>query len=283
MNKKFIAFFTIIAVGFYAAKTYTKTVQVPLPKQHEKLETNPEVLGKPSAIREVNTFDLKLNGGVVRAVSLEIADPENLTLHDNLTEKLTAEKAYQKKDCEFLTNAGFYTRENTPIGLLVINNNVINPPKKSLLFNGVLSINSLGTPFITKVQQLPGTVFAVQAGPVLIENGRYQTISSKNKKRARRLVVIVTGENNLVFATFYDPGSVFVGPTLSEVPMLLAMLEKEINLQFADALNLDGGTASAFYSESFSLPEASTVGGYFCLRKQPARHTRKRKFILFDF
>ena len=44
------------------------------------------------------------------------------------------------------------------------------------------------------------------------------------------------------------------------------MFEEKTGIVFADVLNLDGGTASTFYSDSLQLPEAVISGSFFCLK-----------------
>mgnify|MGYP001590102184 CR=1 FL=1 len=80
------------------------------------------------------------------------------------------------------------------------------------------------------------------------------------------MVGVVTDEDRLVFLSFYNPISYYLGPNLEDLPGLLKSFEKETGIQIKDAINLDGGTASAFYAEGVSLTELRPIGSYFCAR-----------------
>jgi len=80
------------------------------------------------------------------------------------------------------------------------------------------------------------------------------------------VISAVTGDNKLIFMVIYDPKSVFLGPELVDLPQIVSLVSAENDLNIADAINLDGGSASAFKSRDFSLSEISPVGSFFCLQ-----------------
>ncbi|RJR30058.1 hypothetical protein C4564_01180, partial [Candidatus Microgenomates bacterium] len=107
---------------------------------------------------------------------------------------------------------------------------------------------------------------ALQTGPVLVENGSAVELSLARDKQARRIVAAITGSNELVFVAIYSPGSSFDGPYLEDLPLIVNHISEELNLNIADAINLDGGTASAFYSENTHISELSPIGSFFCVK-----------------
>ena len=94
----------------------------------------------------------------------------------------------------------------------------------------------------------------------------YKNLDIKNDKPARRVLVSLNEQGEIVFFTVFDRDLVFQGPFLSELPKLLQLISSKLGIEIIDALNLDGGTASVFYSGDISLQELTNVGGFFCIK-----------------
>jgi len=195
----------------------------------------------------------------------EVKEMDKLLLIPNFTEKLTSTTVQEKYDCKLLVNAGFYTEDNNPTGLFVSNRKTLKKWINNNLLNGVFSINDFLTPRITKVQPDDPLISAVQTGPVLIENNSTQKLALSSDKPSRRVVAATTGENSLYFMVIYNKDQVFDGPYLEDLPSLVAKVSEKEGVSIADAINLDGGKASVFYSVTENLSELTFVGGYFCL------------------
>ena len=73
-----------------------------------------------------------------------------------------------------------------------------------------------------------------------------------------------TKEGKVIFIVAYTKGNPLSGPRLTELPEIIDELSKNAKLDIVDALNLDGGSHSAFLTKSFQLTEISTIGSYFC-------------------
>lgn len=215
--------------------------------------------------RDVNTLDFEFKEEKFKAAWLKITNSEGITLFPNFNRKLTAEEAFNTNGCKSLVSGGFYTKEGKPVGLFVSNYNLLQKEKTSSLFNGVFSINDFNTPRISRKAPRDKLRLALQTGPLIVENSFQKSLSIKNDKPARRLVAAITGDNQVIFLIIYKADSVFSGPYLSELPDLTKLLEESLNFGIADAINLDGGTASAFYAEGLKIPELSPIGSYFCL------------------
>lgn len=168
--------------------------------------------------------------------------------------------------CQFLVSGGFYTKDNQPIGLFLSERQTLSPFVPNSLFNAVFSVNLFDTPRITRTSPQDPLRLALQSGPLLIENASLLTFSLVNDKPARRIIVAVDGTNIVYFIVIYDPVAAFSGPRLASLPAVLETFQQQSGLLLADALNLDGGTACAFYSDSLKLSEASPVGSFFCLK-----------------
>jgi uncharacterized protein YigE (DUF2233 family) len=194
----------------------------------------------------------------------EIDNLESLKLIPNFTEKLSSQEILNKYNCKFLSNASFYTKENKPTGLFITNNKSLANWQENNLFDGILSINEMKTPRITRDLPKDEMEIAIQTGPILKENNSFQVLKIEKDKESRRVVAGVTGENKLFFMSLYDKNSEFSGPLLSKVPSLLKNFEVKTGIKFADLINLDGGSASVFATSNFQLFEFNPVGAFFC-------------------
>lgn len=234
------------------------------------LENSP-VLGTESASPEVPTNreqEITFNGGVY-LISWQKVDPEKIILLPNFSDKKTASTLFDEFDCKTLINGGFYSKageDNSPIGLFVSNGQPLSRFQENKTYNGTLSINALDTPRITSTMPEDILRDAMQTGPILIENGSPREISLQRDKFSRRMVAAITGDNELLFISVHKEGFSFDGPKLLDMPMIISQFSSENKLNIADAINLDGGSASAFYSleKEISLSEASPIGSFFC-------------------
>ena len=258
MKLKAILILSMVATTLVVAVFLLKTDRKP------NSENITDVLGAP--VTTANQKDVLYNGVTYRSQWFEVKNADQITLDSNLVEKLPANKIQETQDCRYLINAGFYTMDDKPIGYFLSGGQVLRSEIASPTFNGFFSINDMATPRITNTLPLDHLRLALQSGPILIENSFSQKLSINNDKPARRSIVATTGENNTVFIVIYDAGSQFNGPLLADLPEVLGVFQSEADIVLADALNLDGGTASAFYTPEVGLSELSPIGGYFCIR-----------------
>jgi len=258
MKKGVLVFIAaLVAVGLYIGLSG----RVSKPKT--QASPTPGVLGIPS---EGQGIEIEVGEKTFKAFYLKTPNTQDITLIPNFAEKETARNIFEKGSCKALISGGFYTPEGSPTGLFISEGNQIKKYVSSSLTNTVYSINDFATPRITREVPRDHLRVGLQAGPLLIENSFIQNLSLIRDEEARRIVVGVTGENETVFLVFYNPESTFTGPTLDSLPDVLESFQEKSGVEIADAMNLDGGTASAFYSSEVRLPEASPVGSFFCIR-----------------
>lgn len=192
-----------------------------------------------------------------------IPTPLNLKLKSNLEKRQTAQDIFENEGCLFLASSGFYDQEGHHLGLFQYKQEVVSPLQSNEFLNGYLTVNQFGTPMIGNF--LPNNLYlGLQSGPLLYQNGQRIELNLKSDKYSRRIVAAVTGENKLLFIALYSNKQNFSGPLLGDVPRLLSVFIDKTDLKIADAINLDGGKASAFLDQDFRLTEISFVGGYFC-------------------
>ena len=212
------------------------------------------------------SLDFELNGVETRVVWLKVQNSKNILLYPNFSESLTSDQAKENNLCSSLISGGFYTQENTPIGLFVTEGRQISSHAHNQLLNGVFSINYDQQPKITSFLPDENLRLGLQSGPILVKEVEIVDISQTNEESARRDVVAISEDDEIIFLVFYHEGSVFMGPKLTELPEAVLIVSEKIGLDVQYALNFDGGSASAFYSQDNKLTEITSIGSYFCIK-----------------
>jgi uncharacterized protein YigE (DUF2233 family) len=258
MNGKIVLFILILTLGlgFYLLQRPEAIVFDPVPEA----TSTPTVPISPTS--QTQTGGIKSSWIIVRNM-------DKISLLSNIVERLSASEAKEKYGCTAIINGGFYSADESGenakhIGLFISNGNQISPSQTNTLFNGFFSISGT-TPSISSTVP-PNVKTALQTGPVLMKNGKASLLTLARDEDARRMIAATTPQNEVIFLALYDPSSFFNGPKLEEVPKILSDIDKSTSLDFKDAINLDGGSHSAFISEEISLTDVQTPGSYFCVK-----------------
>lgn len=188
-----------------------------------------------------------------------------LSLIANFTTRSDAKSLMKEYGCTSAVSGGFYTETNTPLGLFKTNNTQYAPKIQSSFVNGFLWFDEADVPHITRTIDESIASQALQTGPILIEQRKPVPLTIRNDFGARRVVAALDTSGDLIFLVLYDADKVFDGPLLADVPKTLSNIFESENIEVTDAINLDGGSASAFFSTSDSLSELTPVGSLFCL------------------
>ncbi|MDO8599984.1 MAG: phosphodiester glycosidase family protein [bacterium] len=215
----------------------------------------------PAPKNSPNIIDLDSN---YRLTWVLEEDLSKLKLYSNLTQEKTAKKLYEEGNCKALVNGGFYSKEDTHIGLFVTSEGKLNDKSNNDLFDGFFTVNK-GIAAISNTPPTEEPTIALQAGPTLFRNSKPIVLSIKNDENERRTAVATTSKGDVIFLMFYNKESTYLGPKLEEVPELLNEFSRLTGIPITSALNLDGGTASAFYTDGVSLGELTKIGSYFCI------------------
>lgn len=227
--------------------------------------TNPSPLSEKQQVlgfgSQIKTVELQKE---IVASWYVVSQPVKLILMSNLQHKQTAQTIFDNQNCKFLVSSGFYDIDDTHIGLFQFKDEQTSPLQSNELLNGFLTVNSFGTPMVADTLSDDDLYLALQSGPLIYQNGQKIKLNLSSDKHSRRIIAVVTGKNELLFIALYSNKQIFDGPYLSEVPNLLDTFVNKTGISIADAVNLDGGKASAFLSDDFSLTELSIIGGYFC-------------------
>jgi uncharacterized protein YigE (DUF2233 family) len=192
-----------------------------------------------------------------------IRDLNDITFHSNLQERLNSEEIREKYSCRSLVNGGFYSKENTHIGLFIADKQKLSNSQTNPTFNGYLTINNQVQISRTANESV---THAVQTGPILISGSRANNFEIKNDDNKRRIVAAVLRDGNLVFIAVYDKSSKFLGPKLADLPGILMQFSDNTSIKIRDAINLDGGSASFFITDEVNLQELVRVGSFFCIK-----------------
>ncbi len=244
-----------IATLFFMLREPQTTHQLPLPS------VSPTVTPSPRPPRQ--SMDIEQNGETYR-IAWVTTDPGDLTLIPNFTQKRTAKSLIESKECDAVMSGGFYTKDNQPTGLFITEGTTIRSAITNTLLNGyfVVDTQHRAAAQIYVPAQIPR--IGLQTGPVLLQDGNAMKLTIRDDEFARRVVVATDTKGNVVFLVVYNPDNPYEGPTLADLPGLVAEVNKQ--LEITDAINLDGGSASAFIRSDLSLEELTSVGSFFCIK-----------------
>ncbi len=164
--------------------------------------------------------------------------------------------AMTRGKCLAGVNGGYFDSNYAPIGLLIVDGKVFSPLQRARLLGGVLMASSRGVQIVRagEYSRRPNPHAAIQCGPFLVDLGQ----------RVRGLEA--TREARRTFAAIDRDGRAGLG-FCSEISLaqLSAILAGGVSdFKIDRALNLDGGSSSAFWfarkdGSAFSIPEQKTV------------------------
>lgn len=222
---------------------------------------------QPTSKEASNIVSYIFNNKSFSASFFEVTDLSKLSLYPNFNQKLTASDFLVKQKCEKLVSGGFYTKDNSPTGLFISEGKTLTDFIPNNLFNGIISIDTNDVVRFTNEPTSETVKWALQTGPWLIRDSQPVFLKIQNDEGARRMVAGLTTNNTLLYIAFYDPDNLYEGPLLSDLPNHLIQFQKNTGVIIKDAINLDGGSASAFYSDGLFLQELTPVGGFFCITR----------------
>jgi exopolysaccharide biosynthesis protein len=201
--------------------------------------------------------------GAYRYAWVKITDFSRLTLLPNHDAQTSSENLANKYHCQILVNGNFYDKQNKPLGWLVSQGETLSKPIASSLFNGYFSLSASKLAISPSVP--PGEVdFGLQSGPLLILDSKPLLLKISNDQPRRRVIAALNNQSELIFLVLTGTDSLFSGPLLADTPKLVAALGQAIGQNLVAALNLDGGSASAFHTNDIHLNEYTYIGSFFC-------------------
>ncbi len=155
------------------------------------------------------------------------------------------------------TNGGYFDPENAPVGLLVSAGRTLSPFRKAKLLSGVLTVSGGRIDIVRASRFAPNEKIleALQCGPLLVE--RAAPVAGLNDTRpARRTFVAIDNHGHAAVG-------VTSAVSLAQLGRILCLTNATGNLKIVRALNLDGGSSTAFWfagnDGAFSIGELKTV------------------------
>lgn len=171
--------------------------------------------------------------------------------------------AMSNERCLAGVNGGYFDPGYKPVGLLISGDRLIAPLRKARLLSGVLSV-AKGRARLQRVSEfsMKGKITeALQCGPFLVDHGR-AVAGLDDSRNARRTFVAIGGANKIALG-FCSSIS------LAQLSRILTSPKVAGDLKIDRALNLDGGSSSAFWfrhgDEPFSIPEQKTVRDFLAV------------------
>ena len=160
-------------------------------------------------------------------------------------------------------NGGYFDPEYKPIGLLIVDGTMIAPLQRARLLSGVLSASAKKVQ-ISRVAEFLITQkpdAAVESGPMIVDLGK--AVRGLESTRAARRTFAAVGAGDRAALGFCSD------VTLADLSNILAVVViPEFKIQ--RALNLDGGSSSAFWfkranGSAFSISEEKLVRDFVAI------------------
>lgn len=201
------------------------------------------------------------DGGTGERATLDLAlfSTKSATVRviDNPTGNNNLAAVMRREKCLAGVNGGYFDPEDKPVGLLVGDGKVIAPLRKARLLSGVMIVSNGRMQLLRVAEYSPKrkATAALQCGPFLVD--RRQPVPGLNDTRSARRTFVVTGGSDRAAIGFCS------AVTLAQLGKILATPEVAPDLKAQRALNLDGGSSSAFWFAGerapFSISEQKTV------------------------
>ena len=155
-------------------------------------------------------------------------------------------------------NGGYFDEKFAPIGLRIVNGQTIAPLQHARLITGVLVASSRDVQIVRarEFSRRSRVTAAIQCGPFLVDRG--QAIGGLNASNlARRTFVATTTSNRALLG-------ICSNVSLAGLSKMLSTTSFADDLKIQGALNLDGGSSSAFWfarenDTAFSITEWKPV------------------------
>lgn len=183
-----------------------------------------------------------------------------LRVIDNPTGKDDLAAAMRREQCLAGVNGGYFDPENKPVGLVISGGKLIAPLRKARLLSGVLVASAGRVQLLRTAEYSPKRPAneALQCGPFLVDRG--QPVPGLNDTRSARRTFVVTGGADRAAIGFCS------GVTLAQLAKILVTPGVTLELKVQRALNLDGGSSSAFWFAGergpFSISEQKAVRNF---------------------
>jgi uncharacterized protein YigE (DUF2233 family) len=221
--------------------------------------------GGDSSGRHVRVVAKESDTGERAQLHLAIFDSRKITLRmiDQPNERGDLASAMSSKTFRAGVNGGYFEPDYQPVGLLISDGRTISPFRRARLLSGVLSVANghirlqRASEFSTKEKASE----AVQCGPFLVDHGK--SVIGLDEERSARRTFVATGSTNLIALGYASSIS------LAQLSRVLTVGKITDDFKIERAMNLDGGSSSAFWFKDgptpFSISEQKTVRDFVAI------------------
>ena len=207
--------------------------------------------------RHVVMGNAATNGRAVVDLAIFSTKSCNLRVIDNKIGGILSDTMAREK-CVAGANGGYFSLDFAPVGLMICDGKMVVPLKRARLITGVLSASTRGVQIlrVREFSRQEKAHAAVQCGPFLVDH--YERVWGLDNSQPARRTFAAIGTNDRACLGICSEIS------LAELATILATTQLADDLKIQRALNLDGGSSSAFWfarenGDAFSIPEQKPV------------------------
>ena len=203
--------------------------------------------------------------GARATLHLAVFSPKSATLRviDDASARPSLAETMPRENAIAGVNGGYFDPDYSPLGLLIADGRMVAPLRKARLLSGVVSA-AKGRVQVQRVAEFSmktQPTNARQCGPFLVDGGA--AVPGLNSTRAARRTFVATAGADTA-AIGYSSHL-----TLAQIGAVLATRGVIPQVKLQRALNLDGGSSSAFWfageGEPFSIREQKTVRDFIAV------------------
>ena len=215
--------------------------------------------GRGGAVHKLVVLENAAGGGRITA-DLAVFSAKSCTLRvlQNEGGANSLGEMMRHENCLAGVNGGYFNEGFAPIGLRIVNGQMITPLQRARLITGVLVASPSGVQIVRTSEFSPRlrATTAIQCGPFLVDRG--ERIRGLNESHlARRTFAATTSSSRALVGVCSEI-------SLAELAKILATTSFADDLKIERALNLDGGSSSAFWfarenGSAFSISEQKPV------------------------
>jgi hypothetical protein len=169
----------------------------------------------------------------------------------------TLAAAMQREKCVCGVNGGYFDAKFKPIGLRITDGRSLSPLRRAHLVTGILqSDGGMDVIRVGEFSPKGKTIAAIQSGPFLVEESK-RVRGLNDSQLARRTFVGIATNDRVLLGVCSDV-------SLSQLADILATTPVAADYKLRRAMNLDGGSSSAFWfarenGSAFSIPGEKPV------------------------
>lgn len=209
-------------------------------------------------------------------------DPKkySFTIYENFEPEnaKTIREIHEQTNSILTFNGGFFTEDFKPTGLLISNSQILRDKSYADLLDGILTIEKNGNTGFFSHQDLKSDPqitpqkydFAIQNGPVLINQYGQIEITKDTGKKASRTAIGIDKEGNIILIILKQS---LLNTDNTVSLYIFAHLLKEIapikDLGLHSVLNLDGGPSTGLFIDDKYYPEMEKVQNVILVKLRP--------------